>query len=35
MIKKTTILDEGRIVGVSEDPNFGIAEDKPADQIVL
>ena len=35
MIKETAILDERRIVRVSEDPDFGVGQDKPADQIVL
>ena len=35
MIKKTTVLNERRIVRMREDPHFGISQDKPADQIIL
>ena len=35
VIKKTTVLDEGRIMRARENPDFCIGQDKSADEIVL
>src|SRR3982750_4562958 len=35
VVKKAAVLQQRRIVRMSEDPDFGIGKDKSADQIIL